>query len=183
LEAESTQDINWPKDLCDVTADPSTLINDQRAVRDLSLMALAYAFLHEIRHVMFRHPDEPKLADAAEELACDTFARDFLLGQVGSYVKSTGEPAESVLGAVAVYELTAPNARFGTSNYPPFADRFQTLIAGAAVPSDSYFWVFAASLLLATLRRQNYGVPLHAPTPADLCATMIGLIRTRAWLP
>lgn len=191
-EAQSTNDVIWPNDYIDLTADPATLNTEQRAIRDLSLIALAYAFLHEIRHVMFRHPDEAKIDDAAEELACDAFARDFLLDHVSAYVAKSGEPINSVLakrasavslGAFAVYELTAPEQRRGTSEYPPFADRFQTLIARAAVPADSYFWVFAATLLLATLRRQNYGAPLHSKTPTDLCAAMINLIRTEAWLP
>ncbi len=81
-----------------------------------------------------------------------------------------------------MHELTAPEERRGTSAYPPFADRFETLIAGAAVPADSYFWVFTATLLLATLRRQNYGAPILAKTPAELSTDMISLIRNRAWV-
>jgi Peptidase U49 len=192
IKAASAKDINWPKDLCDVAADPSGLTTEQRAIRDLSLMAIAYAFLHEIHHVIFRHPDEPKLGDAAEELACDTLARDFLLEQASAYIEKSGEPINLVLakraaaislGAFAVYELTAPEERPGSSKYPPFADRFETLITRAAIPVDTYFWVFAATLLLATLRRQNYSAPLNAGTPRELCTTMIEAIRTHAWTP
>jgi Peptidase U49 len=174
-----------------VAADPSTLNTEQRAIRDLSLIAIAYAFLHEIRHVMFRHPEEAKLDDPAEELACDAFARDFLLDHVSAYVAKSGEPIDLVrakraaaisLGAFAVYEVTAPEHRRGSSKYPPFADRFATLIAHAAVPADSYFWVFAATLLLATLRRQNYADAVQAATPPELCETLITLIRGQAWV-
>jgi len=191
-KAASVGGINWPHDLCDIAADPSTLNTEQRAIRDLSLIAIAYAFLHEIRHVMFRHPEQPKVDDPAEELACDAFARDFLLEHVSDYVANSREPIDLVLakraaaislGAFAVYELTAPTHRRGSSKYPAFPDRFETLVALTALPPDSYFWVFAATLLLATLRRQNYSAPLHARTPRELCTTLIDIIRTRAWTP
>jgi hypothetical protein len=186
VNAPTADDISWPKDLCDVTADPSTLTTEQRAIRDLSLMALAYAFLHEIRHVMFRDPSEPRLDDAAEELACDAFARDFLLEQVGDYAEKSCEPINAILakraaaisvGAFAVYEVTAPEQRRGSSAYPPFADRFETLITGVAIPTESYLWVFAATLLLAILRRQNFTAALSAKTPDELCRIMIDAIR------
>jgi Peptidase U49 len=190
VKAGSADSINWPGNLCDVAADPLTLNREQRAIRDLTLMAIAYAFLHEIRHVMFRHPEENKIDDAAEELACDTFARDFLLGHASDYVARSGEPINMVmakrasaisLGAFAVYELTAPEHRRGSSTYPPFADRFDALIALTAVPADTYFWIFAATLLLAVLRRQNYSTPLHAKIPRQLCTKMIEAIRSHVW--
>jgi len=191
IKADSAAQIKWPGDLVDLTADPSILTTEQRAIRDLSLMALAYAFLHEIRHTMFRHPAEAKLAEPAEELACDVFARDALLERADAYVAKSGEPINLVLakraaaislGAFTVYELTAPEHRRGSSKYPPFADRFDALIARVPLPEDSYFWVFAATLLLATLRRQNYTAAVHAATPRELCNNLIALIREQAWV-
>jgi len=190
IDAKSADEIDWPNDLINLAADPSTLNTRQRAMRDLSLMALAYAFLHEIRHTMFRDLAEEQLDEPAEELECDIFAREALLDQVGAYAAETGEPVDLVLakrataislGAFAVYELTAPEQRRGSSKYPPFADRFDALIIGARIPEDSYFWVFAATLLLATLRRQNYGGPVHGATVRELCSNIIALIRSQAW--
>ncbi len=69
-------------------------------------------------------------------------------------------------------------ARAETEDYPPFADRFEALIGQIEAPRHNHFWVFAASLLLATLRRLDPRTPVRADTPDKLCSVLIQAVRT-----
>jgi hypothetical protein len=186
VKAESADEIAWPQDLADPNTDRSTLPADQHAVFDLVDIATAYVFLHEIRHVMFAKDKNAPARGADEEIVCDTFARDFLLARINTYAESAPWSAELILmkramavalGAFFVYEVTASEIRSGTDDYPPFADRFETLIGQAGATNDSDFWVFAATLLLASLRRLDPRASIKANAPDELCRNLIAAIR------
>jgi hypothetical protein len=154
------------------------------------MIATAYALLHEVKHVMFNrvfpNRDGGRPSPPDEEMACDMFARDFILDEVGAYATEAGEEAAKVmakramgiaLGAYIVYEFTAPDQRAGGPKYPPIADRLDALIAKLPLGDDSPFWDFAASLLIAMLRRRNRAIPVPDADGRALCAALIGEVR------
>lgn len=187
LQASSLDDVSWPSDVPRPQADKTGLTIDQQATFDLLMIAAAYAFLHEIRHLIFaKDPDRPSAPD--EEIACDTYARDFLLDKIDEYAARSQQCPDKVLmkramgaalGAFMVQEVTAREVKAGTSEYPPFADRLDVLIGQVQNKANDDFWIFAGALLLATLRRLDRAVDIP-PEPLDvMCRRLIDEIRKR----
>lgn len=78
--------------------DPKTCI-ESHAAASLAIISVAWAILHEVRHV--RHQREGTSASTdgdtieariSEELSCDEFATRFLLQDIPRYCSATGEP-------------------------------------------------------------------------------------------
>jgi hypothetical protein len=135
-----------------------------KAAFDLICLATAYVFLHEIRHVMFRQNANAPSDPIAEEIACDRFARDFLVAQIDDYVKSRRCSSVEVLNKRAmgmalatfvILEVTPPEKWGGTRTHPPVGDRLRELIATVNLPNDQPFWIYTATLLIAKLRRES----------------------------
>lgn len=68
-----------------------------RATAEVAIIAAAWAFLHEVRHI--RHQQEGTSYDPydfteeeahAEELSCDEFATKFIIDNIGEYCKQSG---------------------------------------------------------------------------------------------
>jgi hypothetical protein len=78
-------DFAWPDGIPEPQADKSNIPDKQdQATFDLTLIATAYACLHEMRHVWYhRQPSRPA-SRAEEEIHCDVFARSFLMDRIGS---------------------------------------------------------------------------------------------------
>ncbi|MEM0550457.1 MULTISPECIES: phage exclusion protein Lit family protein [Aeromonas] len=74
----------------------------RRAAAELSIIALGWAFLHEVRHI--RHQREGTSAGAfgspeskrQEEFSCDEFATRFILEGIPLYSDESGDDAQSV---------------------------------------------------------------------------------------
>jgi hypothetical protein len=82
---------------------PKNLDPQGRATAELATIAVAWALLHEVRHI--RHQREgtganPRGDDAVakhqEEFSCDEFATTFLLESIDTYTQQTGEAAALV---------------------------------------------------------------------------------------
>ncbi|WP_369721320.1 phage exclusion protein Lit family protein [Bradyrhizobium sp. LLZ17] len=81
---------------------PDANIDPQgRAASELATIAVAWALLHELRHIRHQREgtgadphSEDKSAKHAEELSCDAFATTFLLEQIDLY--ATGQSADLV---------------------------------------------------------------------------------------
>jgi hypothetical protein len=174
----------WPDGIPPRQCDKTGFDVEQQAAFDLTMIATAYALLHEVKHVMFNRDGGPP-SSLDEEMACDMFARDFILDKVGAYASKAEEAAKVMakramgiaLGAYVVYEFTAPDQRAGGPKYPPIADRLDALIAKLPLGDDSPFWDFAASLLIAMLRRRNEAIPVPNADGRALCAALIGEVR------
>lgn len=210
-KAGLASELEWPDYVPSPSADRSTIPVKHRATFDLAIMATAYVFLHEIQHVIFNKDRNAPAGGPALELACDAFARDFLLAEVRSYAKKAPRLPISLkrltlaivarillarpvwskkvdlilmkramavsLGAFFVYEITATAVRAGNQDYPPFADRFETLIGKVDAKENSDFWVFAATLLFAELRRLNPRQSVRGKTYREICIAAIDAIR------
>lgn len=74
-----------------------------RAATELATIAVAWALLHEVRHIQHQREGtgaDPKGDDEkakhAEELSCDAFATGFLLDHIEQYAQDSGQSADLI---------------------------------------------------------------------------------------
>jgi hypothetical protein len=131
-KARDDKTFHWPEDVPQPGTENFASIYD-KAAHDLVCIATAYFFLHELKHLAFAQdlnaPNDPLV----EELACDRFARDFLLDMVPAFAAGIGKSTEEVLAKrVAALSLAAfvlldltPLQRWNTSRtHPAMAERY-----------------------------------------------------------
>jgi hypothetical protein len=187
IAAQATADIAWPDDLPEPTAYRDSLTETQdQAASDLVAMALGFTFLHELRHVMFRFEDPATaLPRDAEEMACDTWARAFMTEKVAEYarthqhdyVKVAQKRAMGIaLAGAIIHAMTAPHDRWGSADYPPLSERLKAMIDGHTLAEESWFWTFAACILIALLRQQNVRLDFTAPTARELVSELFAAL-------
>lgn len=132
-----------------------------KAAYDLICIATAYVFLHEVKHLAFAQDGDAPESPIAEEMACDRFARDFLLSDVPAFARMIEKPADEVLAkrlagialaAFVVLEITPSAWWSGSGTHPPIAERLKGVFEGAAISPTEYPWNIGAALLLAKLR-------------------------------
>jgi hypothetical protein len=176
---------DWPEGIPHRQPDKAGFDIHQQASFDLTMIATAYMLLHEMRHVMF-NVDDRLLSGRDEEMACDAFARDFILENVDCYVKKSGDPVDKVLmkraagialGAYIVHEFTPTHAIFGDLDHPPIADRLDALIAKIPAHVSGDFWVFMGSLLVAIIKWRNALACIPSGDGRDLCVALIEVLR------
>lgn len=165
ITAEQTTDLSWPADVPEPTANREGLGDVQeRAAFDLVALALAFALLHEFRHVMFCADNSAPPTLPEEEIACDTWARDFMTSGLAAYAKAHGHNFAQVqqkramgtaLAAVIIHAMTPTHAHWGNRQYPPIVERLNAMIGGYTLPDGSPFWPFTACLLIALMRQEN----------------------------
>jgi hypothetical protein len=187
LVAHSTDAITWPSDIPAPTDNRESLNGDQeKAAFDLVCLALAFALLHELRHVMyFKAGDAPK-EGYEEEMACDVWARATMTSTLAEYATKEGHSFAEVeqkratgiaLAAIIVHAMTSSTVRWGNDQYPPIADRLYALIAGYSQPDNSNFWLYTACLLVALLRQERRTLDISATSYRELVETLLGLLR------
>ncbi|MEX0805197.1 MAG: phage exclusion protein Lit family protein [Candidatus Binatia bacterium] len=93
---DSIEAFTWPSHIPEPVATPPKAMTDRAAI-DLIKVAAAYVFLHELCHVMFSIDGDGPQDSHAEEIACDRFARDFLIKRIPDYSAASGDPREGVL--------------------------------------------------------------------------------------
>lgn len=173
IAAEQTADIIWPADIPEPTPDRDGMGDDQNKVAfDLVALALAFALLHEFRHVMYCADNSAPSTLPAEEIACDIWAREFMTSGLASYAREHGHSYAKVhqkramgivLAAVIIHAMTPPHAYWGNRQYPPIAERLTAMISDYNLPAGSPFWLFTACLLISLMRQEN--------RPLDIVAT------------
>jgi len=152
---------------------------------DFACMSTAYAFCHEMRHVMYaKKQDAPERPQ--EELECDMWARAFLTDKTEVYAKSHGHNPEHVLskrsmasaiGVFVLYETSERLGDKGTESYPPIADRINATLRGTPLPASDHFWIVYASVLVAILRRRNHTPAVTATNAIELCDRLVEEVR------
>ena len=99
-----------------------------------------------------------------EEILCDQFAADFLIGQIDEYAPRHNWSSADVLrkrvigmavAAFVLLERTPTDRWCGSESHPSLATRLSQIIASVDLIGDDHFWFCSASLLLAKLREQN----------------------------
>ncbi len=69
---------------------------EHAAVYDLTCMATAYVFLHELKHVIFATEGNAPEDLKDEEYQCDQFAKDMMISRIDQYAANSGHLAEKV---------------------------------------------------------------------------------------
>lgn len=187
ITAEQTADISWPADVPEPTANREGLGDVQdRAAFDLVALALAFALLHEFRHVMFCADNSAPPTLPEEEIACDTWARDFMTSGLAAYAKSHGHNFAQVqqkramgtaLAAVIIHAMTPTHAHWGNRQYPPIVERLTAMIGGYTLPDGSPFWPFTACLLIALMRQENRPLDIVAHSEKEMVEMLLDRLR------
>lgn len=187
IAAERAADISWPADVPQPTADRDGLGDSQQKVAfDLVGLALAFALLHEFRHVMYCADNSAPSTLPEEEIACDVWARDFMMSGLAAYAKEYGHNYDQVqqkramgiaFAAVIIHTLTPTHAHWGNRQYPPIAERLTAMISGYSLPADSSFWLVTACLLIALMRKENRPLDFVANSNQEMVEMLLDRLR------
>lgn len=186
LDADNTSEIDWPQDVPQPTADRTSLGDDQQVVAfDLVALALAFALLHEFKHVISR-AEKSEQAMPEEEMACDTWARDFMTSGIAAYARDNGHTYAEVaqkramgiaLAAVIIHAMTPLNAHWGSDDYPPIGERLMAMIDGYNLSEGSPFWVFTGCLLIALMRQDYRPLNVTAASSKEMVVALLSELR------
>lgn len=181
--AERTADIEWPDDVPQPTADRDGLGDAQHiAAFDLVALALAFALLHEFQHVKYSVDSSAPPTLPEEEIACDTWARDFMTSGLAAYAKDKGHSYAQVhqkramgiaLAAVTVHAITPTHVHWGNRQYPPIAERLRAMISGHNLSAGSPFWLFTGCLLIALMRQEGRPLDILANSNQEMVEALI----------
>lgn len=187
IAADQTADIPWPEDIPEPTSDRESLGEVQHmAAFDLVAFALAFSLLHEFRHVMYCADNSAPSTLPEEEIACDTYARDFMTSGLAAYAKKHGHNFAEVqqkramgiaLAAVIIHAMTPTHAHLGNRQYPPIAERLTAMIGGYGLPAGSSFWLFTACLLIALMRQENRPLDIVANSNQEMVEILLDRLR------
>jgi hypothetical protein len=81
------------------------------------------------------------------------------------------------LAATIIHAITPTAAQGGNSEYPPLSDRIRAIVAGFNLPPDSWFWFFAACLLVGIMREEHRALDIIGRTPQALAEALIARVR------
>ncbi|MCH5009128.1 phage exclusion protein [Pectobacterium aquaticum] len=141
---------------------------EQGAVYDLILMATAYIFLHELKHVIFVSEGDFPQSLHEEEMACDKFASDMMLSKIKEYSDESGYQEDLVymkrsagiaLGSAFLAVATPNHNLGGTSSHPPVSKRWSAIIGNMKLDEQDYFWLYFSSLAIALMKHKNIAFP------------------------
>ena len=187
IAVEETADISWPADIPEPTADRDGLADNQhKAAFDLVALALAFALLHEFRHVMYCADNDAPSTLPEEEIACDTWAREYMTSGLAAYAREHGHHYAQVhqkramgmaLAAMIIHTMTPTHAHWGNRQYPPIAERLTAMISGYSLPAGSSFWPLTACLLIALMRQENRPLDIVANSNQEMVAILLDRLR------
>jgi hypothetical protein len=175
-------DFEWPADIPEPEkARPSDA--ERAAVYDLTCMATAYVFLHELKHVMF-YADGNAPEDARdEEYQCDQFAKHMMISKVDQYAATSGYPEEKVrmkrmmgiaLASAFILFATGKGRLAGSDSHPSIHGRWLATVKDVNLPDDDWFWLYFSSLSLALLKYYSIAIePKVVKNYKSLCLDLI----------
>jgi len=184
-EVERIRDFKWPAAAPHPSrGKPSNLYGAMTF--DLLVMAAAYVFLHEVEHVRLRSSSGKELSPKEEELVCDTFARETLLGRIQDYSMESGyaldilttKRAMSIaLASFLLFVITPSKLWGGSDAHPPVLERIKALTNSLALPPSDHFWIYLSSLLIAYLRSCGIDLPAMKSFAAkDICLELLARV-------
>ncbi|MDE2616332.1 MAG: hypothetical protein KGL73_04820 [Burkholderiales bacterium] len=155
--------VPWPDDLPRPSSDRRALDDDQyKTTFDLTLLATAFTFFHEFRHVMLDFDDERPSELREEELQCDVWAREFMTAKIEGYARDHGHDYEQVLrkrsmglalAALILHEITPETVV--NPHYFSIKVRLSALLSSTPLPDNDYFWIFVACILVGVFRQRH----------------------------
>lgn len=186
LHAEEVPEGLWPSQIPTMDTDRASLNRQDQATSDLAWISTAYAFCHELRHLMYAKDGDTPESRPVEELSCDRWARTFLTERISEYAQTFGEDESKVLakrsmggalGMFVLYESTERAGDAGSEAYPPFADRLQATLGNTPLESNHDFWLTYACVLVAILRRRTVRIDVSAANAKELCEALVEQVR------
>lgn len=175
----------WPHDLVRRTDDRQALSYQDKAVFDLICIALAFMFLHELRHLMYEVDKNRPENCKDEEQLCDQWAKKYLLDDILKYSSQSGSDYEKVknkrmmgiaLASLILFEVTGEEYRQGAKCYPQIGIRIKKLIGDCNLDDNSTFYFFASCILIGMLRKIHKRVDIIPLTPSELLSQLIDLL-------
>jgi len=153
----------WPSQV-PKPLDIATGTQEDWLIKDFVHHALALFFLHELRHIVLHHDGIPFDSQYDEELECDRWAAEFLLGRSDSYAAAAAEDPIKVkskramgvaLGTAVITHIQELGLWEAGMQHPPIAERMKSLVSVLNLPATDLSWTVACSFLLASLRRRS----------------------------
>ncbi|KHS90278.1 phage exclusion protein Lit [Pectobacterium parvum] len=156
---------------------------ESAVVYDLTCMATAYVFLHELKHVIFSAERNAPEDLKEEEYQCDQFAKDMMISKIDQYAASSGYPPEQVrtkrmmgiaLASTFILFATGRNRLAGSATHPPIHGRWSATVRDVDLPEDNWFWLYFSSLALALLKYHSITIqPKIVKDYKSLCFDLI----------
>ena len=160
-------DFAWPENIPDpLDGRPSDV--ESAAVYDITCIAVTYAFLHELKHIMFQSEGNTPADNREEEHECDAFAKDIILGRISTYCEQSGFPETKVktkramgiaLASVFLLFATPRHLVGGSQTHPPVHGRWRSVVDGVDLSEDNHFWLYFSSMAISMLRFKQITVP------------------------
>lgn len=160
---KSEYDFTWPVGIPE-PEDGKPRNIEQAAVFDLVLMATAYVFLHELKHVIFKSEGNAPQDLLKEEMECDAFASEMMLSKINEYSISSGYPEDAVrmkrsmgiaLGSVFLAVATPKHNLGGTTTHPAVHERWSATLGRIDLQANNFYWLYFASLAIALLKQKE----------------------------
>lgn len=158
------------------------------ATFDLICMSGAYVFLHELKHIAFYIDNNAPSNPHEEEIQCDLFAKDMMLGELESYSKQSGydlarlksKRAMSIsLALFFMLVITPLQLWSGTETHPSIETRIKSMVDELAIPDDDILWLYMSSLFLSHLRYfRKEPLVIDFKTLKELTMSLISKIAT-----
>ncbi|MDR2226864.1 MAG: hypothetical protein LBE52_12810 [Providencia sp.] len=123
---------------------------------DLICMSEAFNNLHEIKHIIIKE-DNVCIEAHAEELACDLYARNFMLDKISKYCIDTSYDFDLVkskrLMAVALscslfYMASSVNSWIDTEGHPSALKRIENLFNAMTIYDDDHACAYLVTMLI-----------------------------------
>lgn len=159
-EEPDAKEFTWPGAIaCPDGGRPTD--TEGSATFDLICMSGAYVFLHEMKHIAFASEDSAPNEPHEEELACDQFAEQMMLGELESYSRQSGydlgrlksKRAMSItLALFYMLVITPRNSWSGTETHPSIKKRIISMVERLSISDDDVLWLYMSSLFLSHLR-------------------------------
>ncbi|WP_140919317.1 phage exclusion protein Lit family protein [Limnobaculum xujianqingii] len=169
---ESENDFVWPA-IIPKPEEGKPKDTEQAAMFDLILMASAYIFLHELKHVIFQAVGNAPQDPHEEEMACDSFASHMMLSKIDDYSIMSGFPSDKVrmkrsvgiaLGNVFLAVVTPKHNLGGTITHPPIHKRWLVTLGGIDLEENDDYWLYFASLAIALIKYKEIDFPAQTVT-------------------
>lgn len=158
LDAEKFDNVKWVSDIPHPDMQKPNDVNGEMFF-DISCMSMAFNILHELKHLSIKKDNE-NLTDHDEELACDDFAKHFIIDNIKDYSNSSGDDYSLVknkrLMAIALscslfYMITPPSHWLGSETHPSISRRVKALFNSFDIADNDYASCYLSTSLLMVL--------------------------------
>ncbi len=163
MESETLDMKLWPRYI-PLPRDIMSAPTEDQFVNDLVHHAVAFFYLHELRHFVLAQAAESTFSAYDEELECDRWAASYLLDKATQYQPTPPVEPKLIhskramgvtLGAAVISHVQTSGLWESGKQHPPVAERLFRLSKDWELGLEHYFWNVACCFVLSSLRRKN----------------------------